>query len=189
MTEGEEFIAIFLEESGIEYRQEELIEDLTGDSKDHRKADFYLPRYNMYIEYFGQWNSENQKARYREKRKVYIDNKIPCIILYPENLGILDFVFHKRIEYVFNRYKMEKERRKYYFDLIKTDLKDRFAFIIFGFVWIYFVYDSEEGLFENYWLLFGIIFIGYQVYKIFKFLSGIRKGINPYDPTIDDEEY
>ena len=54
MSEGEEFISIYLEDSKIEFRQEELTEGLAGDSKSYRKADFYLPRYNIYIEYFGQ---------------------------------------------------------------------------------------------------------------------------------------
>ncbi len=29
--------------------------------------------------------------------KVYSLNKIPCIYLYPENLGIFEYIFHKRM--------------------------------------------------------------------------------------------
>jgi hypothetical protein len=113
MSEGEEFIKLFLEKSNITYRTEEPITGLQNDSKNIRYADFYLPKYQVYIEYFGQFNVENQKARYQEKRKVYIENQIPCVLIYPENLGILGYVFKKRMLFVLKKYKLENSLRKY----------------------------------------------------------------------------
>lgn len=189
MSEGEEFISLFLQDEKIEYREEELIEKLKGDSKSYRRADFFLPRYNVYIEYFGQWNNEKEKPRYREKRQVYIRNKIPCIILYPENLGIIDFVFHKRLEYVFNRYKMETERKKYYYDLIKTDIIDKVLIGSFGLILIILNYDSQINLFDNNWLLVGLGILLFHLYKIYKYLMDINAGRNPYDPKEYEEEF
>jgi hypothetical protein len=118
MTEGEEFITNFLEKNSISFRKQEPIDGLQNDSKNIRVADFYLTKYKVYIEYFGQWNMDTHKDRYREKRKVYIENKIPCVILYPENLGILEYIFRKRMLYVLKRYKLEKELNKYRFKLL-----------------------------------------------------------------------
>ena len=63
--------------------------------------DFYLPDFNLYLEYFGSlhWDDINQrkgrKERNAEKMKLYTDNDIPFIGLYPQDLGNLDFVFDK----------------------------------------------------------------------------------------------
>lgn len=188
MSEGEEFICMFLEDSKIEFRQEVIIDGLVGDSANHRRSDFYLPRYNVYIEYFGQWNNEKEKPRYREKRKVYINNKIPCIILYPENLGIIEFVFHKRLDYVFNRYQMENQRKKYYFDQVKDETGDRILYIIIALLIIFFNYDSSINLFDNYWFMTGIGLLLFQLYKIFSQYQDIKRGKNPFEYHNQDEE-
>jgi hypothetical protein len=97
-TEGEEFIRMFLDENGIKYITQHDLLNLKDDYKQYRIADFYLPRLKTCIEFNGYWNvSEESKQRYREKMKVYAANNIPCIYLYPENLGILSYVFHKRM--------------------------------------------------------------------------------------------
>ena len=50
--------------------QVKIVRNLKGDSKSYRVADFYLPRYDMYVEFLGQWDvNEDARNRYREKRK------------------------------------------------------------------------------------------------------------------------
>ena len=56
-SEGEQFIIDYLRQEKIKYETQVKIESLRGDSKYFRQADFYLPRYDMYLEFFGQWNS------------------------------------------------------------------------------------------------------------------------------------
>lgn len=97
-TEGEKYIKEFFRETGLKYEQQIPIRDLSYDSKAHRVADFYLPKYGVYVEFFGHWNtSESHKESYREKKRVYKLNKIPCVFIYPENLGYIEFSFDHRI--------------------------------------------------------------------------------------------
>lgn len=187
MTEGEEFIAEYLDSEGIDFRQEELIEGLNNDSKSFRKADFYLPKYKVYIEYFGQWNNEKQKPRYREKRQVYINNKVPCIILYPENLGIIDFIFSRRLEYVFHRYKMDKELRKYYFNEVRKERGDTLILAIVGLIIMYFS-KPWDAPFENGWLIAGFLLFAYQSYLIIKSIREVYKGYNPVEKSYFEEK-
>lgn len=182
MTEGEEFIAEYLESEGIDFREEELIEGLKNDTKEFRKADFYLPKYKVYIEYFGQWNSEPQKPRYREKRQVYKDNKIPCIILYPDNLGIISYIFPRRLDYVFHRYKMDKELRQFYFDEVKKERGGNLIFAIIGLVIIYFARPWDAPL-DNTWLIIGFLLFAYQTYLISKSILAVYKGRNPVEKS------
>jgi hypothetical protein len=42
MTEGKEFIGYFLDDNGFEFCEQEMIEGLTNDSKQHRVAETLL---------------------------------------------------------------------------------------------------------------------------------------------------
>lgn len=111
-SEGEEFLADFFDSIGIPYMPEKKINGLKCDSKMYRTADFYLPKFKVYVEFFGLWNNACNEE-YRQKKDVYRANKIPCVYLYPENLGIIGFTFDKRIQAVMKMYDMKKEIRKY----------------------------------------------------------------------------
>ena len=52
-SEGEEFLESFFEELGIKCIPEQIIPKLKDDLKQYRVADFYLPYYKMYVEFFG----------------------------------------------------------------------------------------------------------------------------------------
>lgn len=97
-SEGEEIIEMYLDDQGIKYQREVEITGLRGDTKSVRRADFYLPRYKVYLEFLGEWNTPKGREEYHIKKDVYKNNNIPCIYIYPENLGILDFIFHKRLQ-------------------------------------------------------------------------------------------
>ncbi len=178
MSEGEEYISQYLEDEGFDYRVQEMIEGLVNDSKSHRLADFYLPKYKVYIEYFGQWNVEAQRERYMEKRRAYIANKIPCIFLYPENLGILNFIFHKRLVHVLERYKMEKELKAYHLREFYRERQDNFVMLLISCVILFFAWPWTDP--ENKTLFFiGAAMFVYQCYLIVKSLRSVYRESYP----------
>ncbi len=186
MTEGEEFISYFLEDNGFDFREQEMIEGLANDSKQHRVADFYLPKYKVYVEYFGQWNVEAQRERYLEKKQVYIKNKIPCVILYPENLGILEFIFEKRLVYVLQRYKMEKELKRYRFREFYQHRKDNFPLVLISWALLYFAWPWSDPENKTLFYIGAAIFI-YQTYLIVSSLLEVYN-IKPFRMTENDDE-
>lgn len=113
-SEGEEFLADFFTSVGIKFEAEKRIDGLSDDSKTFRAADFYLPKFKVYVEFFGLWNNSDN-VKYRQKKDVYWKNKIPCIYIYPENLGIIHYIFDKRIQIVLEQHGMKRELRKYRF--------------------------------------------------------------------------
>ena len=73
LTVSEQFIAYFLDDLKIKYNPQVKIEDLKNDTKSYRIADFYLPKYKVYLEYLGQWNNTKEdRDRYKEKMRVYL---------------------------------------------------------------------------------------------------------------------
>jgi hypothetical protein len=97
ISEGEICIQEFFYEQDIIAEYNKKIDFLKGDNKSYRMADFYIPCYDLYVEFLGLWNvSEEQKTRYREKKNIYIKNNIACIYFYPENLGNLKYTFYYR---------------------------------------------------------------------------------------------
>lgn len=103
-TEGEDIIEYYLEDQGIKFQREVEINGLSNDTKSYRKADFYLPKYKIYVEFLGLWNNPERKQEYIEKIKTYESNKVPCIYIYPENLGILGEIFYMRMHQQFKKY-------------------------------------------------------------------------------------
>jgi len=114
-TEGEDLIADFLEEKSIEFERYKKINNLNNDDKTFREADFYLPTYKVYIEFLGQWNNPGEKERYKKKMSVYTKNKIPCIYLWPDNLGTLDWMFKRRMRATLLKYNKKSTLLRYEF--------------------------------------------------------------------------
>ena len=50
-SDGERAVRAALESLGIKYEQEKEIHFLKGDYQGSRRADFFLPKYNVYLEY------------------------------------------------------------------------------------------------------------------------------------------
>jgi hypothetical protein len=159
-SEGEQFIEEYFKHQGIRFRKQETLDGLKEDSKSHRVADFYLPKYKVYVEYYGQWNMDSEKNRYREKKQVYLKNHIPCVILYPENLGIIEFIFPKRMLDVMNRYKLEKELKRYKWKMMLEQSQFRPVLIILTLVLIAYYYPWKDKM----WLTVGLGLIIYQLY-------------------------
>lgn len=85
-SDGEEAVANTLRRMNIKYKREYKIEGLKSDTKKFRVADFYLPEYDIFVEYEGEWYHPREKQRYKEKQRVYTLNNIKCIYIYPNDL-------------------------------------------------------------------------------------------------------
>lgn len=149
-SEGELFLEDFFKENEIKFQvQKKLI--LRNDPKSYRLADFYLPQFDIYVEFFGLWNKQVKDEDYREKKKIYHENEIPCIYVYPENLGIIDFIFEKRIKEVLDYYKREDSLKKYKNYKMKRWVKENFierSFYFFGaLIWL--LYELTSNNQEN----------------------------------------
>jgi len=173
MTEGEEFIVDFLRCENIAFETQKLISSLKGDSKGHRVVDFYLTKYKVYIEFYGQWNIEKHKDRYREKTKVYKENEVPCIFLYPENLGIIEYIFHKRLILTLKKYKLNKELIRYRINEIWKRCSENIKFLIIGISLLFSIYPWTKNNNSEFVLSAGIII--YQTYIISKHIIQIVK--------------
>lgn len=186
ISEGEEFIMDFFKQYGIKYQYQKKLEGLKDDSKSFRVADFYLPKYKVYIEFNGQWNNGNSNDRYSEKKVVYSKNKIPCIYIYPENLGIMDYTFDKRIQQVLKEYHMEKELFKYHmFKLIKGEYER--SFIIGFWVFLLLMMDYKTSPQYNTGIIFFLV--GLIVFQIIKITSAYFKifRLNKYPLSLLNE--
>lgn len=85
-SEGERRIARMLEDSRIDFVYEPGL--LVNDAGKQRiwYPDFGLPRYAVYIEYFGLENDPVYAARTHQKLEVYRENRIEVVPLYPGTL-------------------------------------------------------------------------------------------------------
>ena len=171
-TEGEEFLEDFFLSIGIECWPQTKIESLKNDSMNFRIADFYLPKYKVFVEFFGQWNNGGND-RYKHKQNVYRQNRIPCVYIYPENLGIIDYTFDQRIQIALKAHELQKELRAYkFYKLKKTpELKNRIGyFLITAIVAIDILFSMKLN--ARGYLLVGVmvlieIYQGYQLFQLY----------------------
>ena len=69
-------------------------------------ADFYLPDYDTYVEYWGlvkaddKWTRESYVKRMKKKMAQYYSNDIKFISIYPDNLTNLDWIFRTKFKKV-----------------------------------------------------------------------------------------
>ena len=169
-SEGELFISEYFKYSKIEYDSTVKLNNLKEDSKNQRRPDFYLPKYKTYVEFNGRWNiSDEEKERYREKKAVYYNNDIPCVYLYPENLGIIDFVFTNRLIEQLKEHSLKKELFRFQ---IKRFIDDRGGIFVWLFLSIFilsgnFNWDEDSGLI--------IFFYGVILYQLYRLIIGVNK--------------
>jgi hypothetical protein len=112
-TSGEQYLEDYFIKNDIKYVSQKKIEGLQHDSKKYRVVDFYLPRLNVYVEYYGMYFSgDKYKDEYDIKSKTYINNDLPSLIIYPNELGVLDFVFHTKLLKVMDLEKFNQSKSK-----------------------------------------------------------------------------
>lgn len=63
------------------------------------EPDFFLPEFDIFVEYWGRIEDpEYKKNNYKKKMKLYKENSIDVLSLYPQNLSKnLDFVFTSKL--------------------------------------------------------------------------------------------
>jgi len=102
-SHGEQKIADFFSRNGIRYEYERPIEvGIWIFNEELCKPDFYLPDYDVFIEYWGMINVEDGYKRREYKRKMawkmnqYKRYDIKYVSIYPDNLKNLDWILRKR---------------------------------------------------------------------------------------------
>ena len=167
MSEGEEFIAHFLRADWIKFQTQEKIDDLKDDIKSYRVADFYLPNYKVYIEFLGFWNvSEESKENYRKKMNVYSKNNIPCIYIYPDNLGTIGYTLDYRLIKELKKYNMDRQLLRYRLKLLLSDKFNSFFWLLLSIVMLLFTdYDSNTEANIPWIILWGSVIV-YQIGRL-----------------------
>ena len=75
-------------------------------SSEISNPDFYLPDYDVYIEYWGLVNADDDWTRkqyvrnMKRKMAIYYKNNIKFISIYPRNMNNLDWIFRKKFKKV-----------------------------------------------------------------------------------------
>jgi len=101
-SRGEKQIADYFTAHQTYYEYEKPIKAGFFGSTTLGHPDFYLPEYNVYVEYWGlvhaddEQKSRNYRRAMRRKKQAYERNGIKLISLYPENLNSLDYYFRRR---------------------------------------------------------------------------------------------
>ena len=97
--------------------------------------DFYLPTYGICIEFLGMWkNGEKYQYDYKEKLRVYRQNSIPCVPLWPDNLGTMEYIFPMRARIELKKY--NKNNQLFFFEF-KQRMNTNYifaAFLTFAFI-------------------------------------------------------
>jgi hypothetical protein len=103
-ADGELQIERFLVEMSIKYLKRKKIFDLKGDTKKYRVPDFYLPEYDLSIEYLGSWDAakkdyfgKKEIQRFMKKVYVYQVNELNCVFIYPKDLATAPTIIMKAI--------------------------------------------------------------------------------------------
>jgi hypothetical protein len=104
---GEKRIADYFEGNNIRYvyEKEARTKALFFSSK-ISNPDFYLPDYDVYVEYWGlvnaddYWTRENYVRNMKRKMAIYHKNKIKFVSIYPRNLRNLDWIFRTKFKNV-----------------------------------------------------------------------------------------
>ncbi len=98
-SKAEKSVADYLNKNDIKYKYEETIK--LGNNK--IKYDFYLPKYDIYIEYWGLESLDNKTGEKYRKRKaekigLYDEHNLKLISIQPEDLKNLDTIIPRRIK-------------------------------------------------------------------------------------------
>lgn len=104
---GERRIADYFERNNIRYvyEQEAKVKFLFLSHK-ISNPDFYLPDYDVYVEYWGLVNADDDWTRTRyvrnmkRKMAIYYRNNIKFVSIYPRNLDNLDWIFRTKFRKV-----------------------------------------------------------------------------------------
>ena len=85
-SEGERRIAATLGQYGIPFVYDQPVTLRYQDRTRAFRPDFYLPEFNLYIEYYGRVGNQNYDLRTIDKQTAYAANNLNVIPLYPWDL-------------------------------------------------------------------------------------------------------
>lgn len=97
---GEKTIADYFDRNRINYVYEQR--DISG----YFLPDFYLPDFNIYVEYWGLANADDEWTRnkyvrhMKRKMAIYHRNNVRFVSIYPHNIENLDWVFRTKFRQV-----------------------------------------------------------------------------------------
>lgn len=104
-SEGERRIANTLDNYGIPYVYEPILTITASGTTKKLHPDFLLPNEEIIVEYFGRITNQDYDQRMRSKMKLYKENKIEVIPIYPITLldhwprPLLDPIYKRQHEY------------------------------------------------------------------------------------------
>jgi very-short-patch-repair endonuclease len=179
-SEGEIYLSHLFKKWGIKFEKQKKIEGLQNDSKSYRVADFYLPKFNVYIEFNGHYR--DHREQYDEKIRVYKLNRIPCVFIYPENLGFIQFTFDQRIQKVLTEYEMFKQLKAYRLLKLKEEGLDKIVKFIFLFAGLVASIVLSKSLSKNIEIsILLILACMYHAYSFYLIWKSIYKDNSYYD--------
>lgn len=104
-SKSEKTIADYFTKNGIRYQYEKPAEShFWIFSNRISKPDFYLPDYNVYVEFWGLLDADKKRVSRQYEREMkwkmvmYHKHHIKFISLYPSNLSNLDWIFKKKLK-------------------------------------------------------------------------------------------
>jgi len=174
---GEESIKDFLEVEGIRFKQEIEIPNLKGDTKKWRRADFYLTQYDVYFEYLGRWNDKKAQKEYKEKMKLFQDNNLSCIYLYPDELTTLRQTFYMKL----HKNLMKRKKKCMAFKSILKMNRFHYGFVLLSFAIIMFFATRVESFIELVALITALLaaslYLILELYPVIKRYMMIKKNV------------
>jgi hypothetical protein len=186
-TREEDFIAYYLSNSNINFKEQLKLENLKFDDKTFRIADFYLDNLDVYVEYYGLYNSTKEKRlEYDKKTNVYFSNGMPTILIFPHELGFLDYAFHTKMLKLFALKKFRDRKSKLYrYMIFRYFSKGKWKYLFSSIFWAYFFYVFGWELVkldESLNAIFILLSIVLMCYYLIYFLQDLilffwRKGI------------
>lgn len=102
-SQAEKHIANYFQSQGIRYLYEKEARSWGIFSSKHiSNPDFYLFDHDVYVEYWGLVDTDNEKVRsnyvktMKWKMRQYHENGIKFVSIYPRNMDNLDWIFRKK---------------------------------------------------------------------------------------------
>jgi hypothetical protein len=106
-SRAEQRIADYFDVVGLRYKYEQELEaGIWIFTEKVSSRDFYLPDYDVYVEYWGMVDVDNANDRSKYERSMkykmarYHDLGIKFISIYPRNMRNLDWIFRKKFKQV-----------------------------------------------------------------------------------------
>jgi hypothetical protein len=176
-SKEESFVQFYLEENGISFKPQIRLYNLKHDEKyAYRDVDFFLPKLGVYVEYYGWYNkSKTHRNDYDLKTKVYIQNNLPTIIIYPHELGFLDYAFHTKMLTLLNYPKFKKLKKTIIYKMNRYFNKGKGYFLFLAFVLLIIsasaLLESERNL--DFFAIVGSLGFGITLMLILQFLRNM----------------